>query len=64
MPKLASLAKDETGGDARVKAEIAIERILFGLEHETGCKVDRVDVDTRNFASYDCEIFFRERPSR
>lgn len=54
-------ATENAIGDARVKAEIAIERILIGLEHDTGCKVDRVDVDTRNFANYDCEIFFQDR---
>jgi len=42
---------------ARAKAEIAIEKILLGLEYETMLRVDQVSVDTRNFANCDVEIF-------
>lgn len=46
--------------NARAKAEIAIEKILQGLEHGTMLKIDQVQVDTRNFANLNVEIFFRE----
>jgi len=46
--------------DARAKAEIAIEKILMGLENDTGRRLDQVTIDTRNFANCDVEIFFRE----
>ena len=46
--------------NARAKAEIAIEKILLGLEHDTHCRIDHVNVDTRNFANCDVEIFFKE----
>ena len=44
--------------DARAKAEIAIEKILLDLEETTGCKIDEVSVDVRNFANCDVEIWF------
>ncbi len=47
---------------ARAKAEIAIEKILQGLEHDTMLKIDQVEVDTRNFANLNVEIFFQEKP--
>jgi hypothetical protein len=46
--------------NARAKAEIAIEKILHGLEHDTMLKIDQVQVDTRNFANLNVEIFFRD----
>lgn len=46
--------------NARAKAEIAIEKILRGLEHDTMLKIDQVQVDTRNFAELNVEIFFRD----
>jgi hypothetical protein len=45
--------------EARAKAEIAIERILLNLTSETGLKLDTVEVDTRNFANCNVEIFFQ-----
>ncbi len=45
--------------DARAKAEIAIERILLDLENDTGLRLDSVEVDTRNFANCNVEIFFQ-----
>lgn len=45
---------------ARAKAEIAIEKILQGLEHDTMLKIDNVEVDTRNFANLNVEIFFHD----
>lgn len=47
--------------NARAKAEISIEKILHGLEHDTMLKIDNVEVDTRNFANLNVEIFFREK---
>jgi len=44
---------------ARAKAEIAIEKILLDLEHDTMSTLDSVEVDTRNFANCNVEIFFR-----
>lgn len=46
--------------DACAKAEIAIEKILRALEAESGGRIDYVEVDTRNFANLNVEIFFRE----
>jgi hypothetical protein len=43
---------------ARAKAEAAIEKILIGLENDTGRRLDFVTVDTRNFARCDVEIWF------
>jgi len=43
--------------DARAKAEIAIQKILLALEDETGVDIEDVNVDTRNFASLNVEIF-------
>lgn len=45
-------------GDLRARAEIAIQNILLNLEEQAGKKIDRVDVDTRNFANSNVEIFF------
>jgi len=44
--------------DKRARAEIAIESILLDLE-EAIEKIDRVNVDTRNFANLNVEIFFK-----
>jgi hypothetical protein len=44
--------------DKRAKAEIAIERILFALQEATE-KIDHVEIDTRNFANLNVEIFFK-----
>ena len=44
--------------DKRARAEIAIEHILLDLESATE-KIDRVNVDTRNFANLNVEIFFK-----
>jgi hypothetical protein len=46
--------------DARAKAEIAIEKILRDLEHDTMRKVYAVDIDTMNFPTPDVEIIFRD----
>ena len=43
---------------ACAKAEIAIEKILIDLENETGRMIGSVNVDTRNFANCNTEIFF------
>jgi hypothetical protein len=53
-------AIDAAADNARAKAEIAIEKILRGLEHDTMLKIDQVQIDTRNFAELNVEIFFRE----
>ena len=45
--------------EARAKAVIAIERILLELEAATGLRLDTVEVDTRNFANCNVEIFFQ-----
>lgn len=47
--------------DALAKAEIAIESILRNLEADTGKRVDYVEVDTRNFANCNVEIFLQEK---
>ena len=44
--------------DKRARAEIAIEHILLDLESRTE-KIERVNVDTRNFANMNVEIFFK-----
>ena len=48
--------------NARAKAEIAIEKILQGLESDSGIEIDQVQVDTRNFSNLNVEIFFKDRP--
>lgn len=53
----ATLSKTEIE-TATAKAEIAIEKILINLENETGKTIDSVNVDTRNFANCNTEIFF------
>jgi len=53
-------AAEAAANNARAKAEIAIEKILQGLEHDTMLKIDQVEVDTRNFANLNVEIFFRD----
>ena len=53
-------AIEAAADNARAKAKIAIEKILQGLEHDTMLKIDHVDVDTRNFANLNVEIFFRD----
>lgn len=53
-------AMQASADNARAKAEIAIEKILHGLEHDTMLKIDQVQVDTRNFANLNVEIFFRD----
>lgn len=53
-------AMQSAADNARAKAEIAIEKILHGLEHDTMLKIDQVQVDTRNFANLNVEIFFRD----
>lgn len=59
-PKPQQLPED-TSDDARARAEIAIQKILLDLENETGREIDEVNVDTRNFASLNVEIFFEEQ---
>ena len=54
-------AIEAAADNARAKAEIAIERILQGLEHDTMLKIDQVQIDTRNFANLNVEIFFHEK---
>jgi len=54
-------AMEAAADNARAKAEIAIEKILQGLEHDTMLKIDSVEVDTRNFANLNVEIFFQDR---
>ena len=44
---------------ATEKAEATIQKILRDLEYDTMCTVDRVEVDTRNHATYATEIFLR-----
>jgi hypothetical protein len=39
-------------------AEQKIQRILLNLAEKVGKQIDRVDIDTRNFANYKTEIFF------
>lgn len=53
-------AMQAAADNARAKAEIAIKKILHGLEHDTMLKIDQVQVDTRNFANLNVEIFFRD----
>ncbi len=48
--------------DKRARAEIAIERILRNLEEQTE-QIDRVDIDTQNFANLSVEIFFKSEAS-
>lgn len=61
-PSAALQASIQAAADnARAKAEIAIEKILNGLEHDTMLKIDQVQVDTRNFANLNVEIFFAEK---
>ncbi|SHJ68727.1 hypothetical protein SAMN05444159_1233 [Bradyrhizobium lablabi] len=55
-------ATEKAVDNARAKAEIAIEKILLGLEHDTLLRIDQVQVDTRNFANCNVEIFFVEKP--
>lgn len=43
---------------ARAKAEIEIEKILLRLEEEAGVRLGSVEVDTRNFANCNVEIWF------
>lgn len=52
-------ATEAAAENARAKAEIAIEKILHDLEHVTMLKIDSVEVDTRNFANLNVEIFFQ-----
>lgn len=40
-------------------AEEKIQRTLINLEEETGCEIDAVQVDTRQFANLKPEIFLR-----
>ncbi len=62
MPSQALVDAMQAAADnARAKAEIAIEKILQGLEHATMLKIDQVLVDTRNFANLNVEIFFQEK---
>jgi hypothetical protein len=57
-------AREARVDDARAKAEIAIQRVLLDLEAAACMKIEEVSVDTRNFASLNVEIFFREpRPA-
>lgn len=39
------------------KAELAIQKILLGLEHDTLLCIESVQVDTRNFSNMRVEIF-------
>lgn len=47
---------------ATEKAEKAIQKILLSLEHDTMRRVDRIVIDTRNFANCSVEIFLRASP--
>jgi hypothetical protein len=49
--------------DARARAEFAIEKILLNLESDTGKRLASVEVDTRNFANCNVEIFFDDEHS-
>lgn len=61
LPSKAFVDATEAAVDnARAKAEIAIEKILHDLEHATMLKIDQVQIDTRNFANLNVEIFFRD----
>lgn len=54
-------AIEAAADNARAKAEIAIEKILLGLEQDTMLKIDRVDVDTRNFVNCNVAIFLSRK---
>lgn len=50
---------DKTDRDRKIKqAEEAIRRLLLDLQDEIGERVERVEVDTRNFANLATEIWF------
>lgn len=59
--KTLTAAIEAAADNARAKAEIAIEKILHALEHDTMLKIDQVQVDTRNFSNLNVEIFFQEK---
>lgn len=55
--RAAALSREEQTVKA---AEWRIQRILNDLEYSTGRAVDRIEVDTRNFAQLRTEITLRD----
>lgn len=55
-------ASEAAANHARVRAEMQIEKILKGLEHDTMIKIKQVDIDTQNYETPIVNIWFVDTP--